>query len=110
MPPVNLGLHFPSIGSLLRLKLHPRVARKMLLEAHRFTGRGALEDGIVDFAVEPGELEGKAEEVARLWAPKAKMGVYALLRGELVGEAARGLREISFVWGRRVDLPAKAMI
>jgi hypothetical protein len=38
------------------------------------------------------------------------MGVYALLRGELYGEAGRGFREISYVFGRRVDLPAKAKI
>jgi hypothetical protein len=32
------------------------------------------------------------------------------LRGELYGEAGRGFREISYVFGRRVDLPAKAKI
>ncbi|KAM0716078.1 hypothetical protein Q7P37_008592 [Cladosporium fusiforme] len=101
MPPINLGLHFPGIGSLLRLKLSASVARKMLLQAHRWTGEEALADGIVDFVAAPGELEGVALGVARMWAPKAKMGVYALLRGELYGEAARGLREISYVFGRR---------
>lgn len=110
MPPINLGLHFPGIGALLRLKLHPQVARKMLLEAHRWTGPEALRDGVVDFVAGPGEMEGVAVEVAGRWGPKAKMGVYALLRGELVGEAARAFREISYVFGRRVDLPARAKI
>lgn len=110
MPPINLGLHFPGIGTLLRLKLSPKVARKMLLQAHRWTGPEALEDGIVDFVAAPAEMFDVAMGVAKQWAPKAKMGVYALLRNELYGDAGRGFREISYVYGRRTDLPAKAKI
>ncbi|KAG8624094.1 hypothetical protein KVT40_009070 [Elsinoe batatas] len=110
MPPVDLGLHFPGIGSLPRLKLGHRVARKMLLEAHRWTGEEAVRDGVVDEAVKGGEVLGRAEEVARKWAGKGRMGVYGVLREELVGEAARGLREISYVRGKRVDREAKAKI
>lgn len=110
MPPVNLGLHFPGIGALPRLKLRPQVARKMLLEAHRWTGREALEDGVVDAVAEPGRMGEVAMEWAKRWAPKAKMGVYSLLRNELYGEAAERLRGISFVHGRVVSAPAKAKI
>lgn len=110
MPPINLGLHFPGIGTLLRLKLRPDVARKMLLQAHKWTGTEALNDGVVDFVADPERMEGAAMEVARKWAPKAKMGVYSLLRGELYGEAGRGFREISYVYGRATGLPAKAKI
>lgn len=110
MPPVDLGLHFPGIGALLRLKLRAPVARRMLLEAHRWTGREALEDGIVDAVAEPAEMLDVALALARRWAPKAKMGVYALLRGELYGDAARAFREISYVYGRQTGLPAKAKI
>lgn len=110
MPPVDLGLHFPGIGALLRLKLRPHVARKMLLEAHRWTGEQALEDGIVDAVAEPARMFDVALELARKWAPKAKMGVYSLLRNELYGEAGRMFREISYVHGRRIDSPAKAKI
>lgn len=74
MPPVNLGLHFEGIGSLPRLKLRPQVARKMLLEAHKWTGKEALDDGIVDAIAEPGEMLDIALEIASQWAPKAKMG------------------------------------
>jgi enoyl-CoA hydratase/carnithine racemase len=74
MPPVNLGLHFDGIGSLPRLKLGPRIARKMLLEAHRWTGKEALEDGIVDAVAEPEQMFDVAMELAQKWAPKAKMG------------------------------------
>jgi hypothetical protein len=54
MPPVNLGLHFDGIGSLPRLKLRPQIARKMLLEAHKWTSEaceGESENGRV-FAAE----------------------------------------------------------
>lgn len=74
MPPVNLGLHFDGIGSLPRLKLSPGVARKMLLEAHKWTGKEALADGIVDVVAEPERMFEVAMELAEKWAPKAKMG------------------------------------
>lgn len=110
MPPVNLGLHFPGIGTLPRLKLQPKIARKMLLEAHKWTGEEALADGIVDAIAKPEEMFDVALDLARKWAPKAKMGVYSLLRNELYGEAGKAFREISYVYGRRTDLPAKAKI
>ena len=110
MPPVNLGLHFPGIGTLPRLKLHPQIARKMLLEAHRWTGTEALKDGVVDAIAEPDKMFDVAMEMAKQWAPKAKMDVYAVLRSELYGEAARSFREISYNYARRADRPAKAKI
>lgn len=110
MPPVNLGLHFPGIGFLPRLKLRPQVARKMLLEAHRWTGKEALADGIVDEVAEPSEMLNVALKKAREIQGKAKMGVYSLLRNELWGEATEKLRSISYVHGRIVTAPAKAKI
>lgn len=82
----------------------------MLLQAHKWTGKEALEDGVVDFVAEPEGMFGVAMGVAKEWAPKAKMGVYSLLRGELYGEAGRGFRDISYVYGRETGLPAKAKI
>ncbi|PGG96862.1 hypothetical protein AJ79_09424 [Helicocarpus griseus UAMH5409] len=64
MLPANLGLHFDGMGALLRLKLAPQIARKVLLQAHRFTGKEALADGIVDEIVEPEQLLDKALEMA----------------------------------------------
>ncbi|KAF2127135.1 ClpP/crotonase [Dothidotthia symphoricarpi CBS 119687] len=110
MPPVDLGLHFPGIGFLPRLKLRPQVARKMLLEAHKWTGKAALEDGIVDDIAEPEEMLQKALEKARSVQGKAKMGVYSLLRNELWGEAGEKIRGICYVHGRVVTAPAKAKI
>lgn len=74
MPPVDLGMHFDGIGTLPRMKLHPQVARKMLLEGHRWTGTEALKDGVVDYIAEPGRMLDVALDVANKWAPKAKMG------------------------------------
>ncbi|KAK4545442.1 hypothetical protein LTR36_002792 [Oleoguttula mirabilis] len=110
MPPIDLGLHFHGIGTLPRLKLQPQVARKMLLEAHRWTGKEALKDGIVDAVAEPEKMFDVAMELARKWAPKAKMGVYSVLRNELYGEAGRAFREISYVHGKSTGGPAKAKI
>ena len=111
MPPVDLGLHFHGIGTLPKLKLHPQVARKMLLEAHRWTGKEALQDGIVDAIAEPEQMFDVAMEMARRWAPKAKMDVYGILRNELYGEAAKAFRDISYTYGsRRPDRAAKAKI
>lgn len=131
MPPVNLGLHFDGIGSLPRLKLGPRVARKMLLEAHKWTGKEALEDGIVDALAEPENMLDVAMELARKWAPKAKMGyvhnlipdtfqgvitnimlssVYGVLRAELWGEAIEKFQRISYVHNREVSRAAKVKI
>lgn len=110
MPPVNLGLHFPGIGFLPRLKLRPQIARKMLLEAHRWTGKEALEDGIVDEIADPKEMLEVALRKARSIQGKSKMGVYSLLRNELWGEAAEKIRGICYVHGKRVTAPAKAKI
>lgn len=110
MPPVNLGLHFPGIGALPRLKLRPQVARRMLLEADRWTGEQALADGIVDEIAEPDKMLDTALNLAKRLAPKAKMGVFSLLRNELYGEAGKSFRDISYVFGRKVTEAAKAKI
>ena len=110
MPPVNLGLHFTGIGSLPRLKLGPRIARKMLLEAHRWTGKAALEDGIVDAVAPPDKMLDVAVELAKKQADRATMGVYGLLRSELWGEALDKIKAISYVHRRREGTAPKAKI
>jgi Delta3-Delta2-enoyl-CoA isomerase len=110
MPPVNLGLHFDGIGSLPRLKLAPKIARKMLLEAHKWTGEEALKDGIVDEVCDPDKMRDRAVEFAKTVAPRATMGVYGLLRSELWGEALEKFKAISYVHRKRIGTPAKAKI
>ena len=110
MPPVNLGLHFDGIGALPRLKLGPKIARKMLLEAHKWTGQEAYADGIVDAIAEPDKMLSVAVELAAAQAPRAAMGVYGLLRTELWGEALKKFRRISYTHRRREGTPPKAKI
>jgi enoyl-CoA hydratase/carnithine racemase len=126
IPAIDLGLSFPGMGVLPRLKLTPQVARKMLLEAHRWTPDEALRDGVVDLVVAEGEMmekarwwrrrddgEGemmeKAKELAGQWKVKAKAGVYGVLRNELWGDAGKAFREISFVHNKVVG-PSMAKI
>ncbi|EXJ89236.1 hypothetical protein A1O3_02302 [Capronia epimyces CBS 606.96] len=110
MPPVNLGLHFDGIGALPRLKLRPQIARKMLLEAHRWTGQEALQDGIVDVICPPDQMRRRAVELAQSIAPRASMGVYGLLRAELWGEALEKFKAISYVHRKRVGTAPKVKI
>lgn len=110
MPPIELGLSFPGIGALPRLKLSPQIARKLLLEAHRWTGEEALKDGVVDWIVEPEKMLEKALEVAKMWRGKAKAGVYGVLRNELWGEAGLKFRDISYVHNRPTAVSKKAKI
>lgn len=82
----------------------------MLLEAHKWTGKEALADGIVDFIAPPDKMLDVALEVANKWAPKAKMGVYGVLRQELWGEAIKKFQKISYVHSRQTTRPALAKI
>ncbi|KAK5936739.1 hypothetical protein PMZ80_011002 [Knufia obscura] len=110
MPPVNLGLHFEGIGALPRLKLGPRIARKMLLEAHKWTGKEAFADGIVDAIAEPGQMLEVACKLAAEQALRASMGVYGLLRSELWGEALEKFKRISYTHRKKEGTEPKAKI
>jgi enoyl-CoA hydratase/carnithine racemase len=110
MPPIELGLHFDGIGALPNAKLAPTTARKLLQEAHRFTGREALEHKIVDAIAPPDKMFNVALALAQKWAPKAKMGVYAAIRSEQVGHAMAKFKTISYVHGRQVNSRPKAKI
>jgi enoyl-CoA hydratase/carnithine racemase len=104
MPPVDLGLSFPGIGSLPRLKLAPQIARKMVLEGHRWTGEEAYKDGVVDAFATPEKMPEKALEIAEKWKGKGKAGVYGVLRNELWGEAGKAFRDISWVHNRHTNV------
>jgi enoyl-CoA hydratase/carnithine racemase len=103
-------MHFEGMGSLLRLKLAPQIARKMLLEAHKWTGKEALADGIVDQIARPEEMLDVALALANKWAHKAKAGVYGVLRGELYGEASRSFALISHVHSRETNRKAQVKL
>lgn len=58
-------MHFEGMGTLLRLKLGPQIARKMLLQAHKWTGKEAFADGIVDAIARPEGMLDAALALAR---------------------------------------------
>lgn len=89
--------------TLLRAKLAPHVARKVLLQAHRYKAPEALEDGIVDAIAPPEKMFEVALELAEKWKSKAKMGVYGVLRSELVGEALSAYQRNSYVHHRETS-------
>ena len=91
------------MGTLLSLKLSPKIARKMLLQAHKWTGKEALADGVVDEIAKPDVMLDAALKSAQEWAPKAKAGVYGVLRNELYGEATRSFALISHVHSRETN-------
>ena len=63
------------VKTLPRAKLAPRVARKVLLEAHRYKASEAFEDGVVDAIAPPERMLDEALALAEKWKAKAKMGV-----------------------------------
>lgn len=98
------------MGTLLNAKLAPKVRRKVLLEGHKYTATEALEDGIIDAAVEPGEMLNVAVEWAVKWKGKARMGVYGVLRNELVGMATEAYQRASYVHSRQTTREPKVML
>lgn len=100
MPPVDLGLHFDGIGSIICHKVSPHVARKILLEAHKYTGLEALQDGIVDAVASPQKLNDLAMEWANRWKGKACGDVYGVLRQELMKPAVKSFNTLSYVHSR----------
>jgi enoyl-CoA hydratase/carnithine racemase len=68
------------------------VRQKVLLEAYRYKGVEALEDGIVDAVAPPEKMLDVALKLAEKWKSKSKMGVYGVLRNELVGEATKACK------------------
>jgi len=96
-------MHFQGMGTLLSLKLSSKIARKMLLQAHKWTGTEALADGVVDEIAPPDQMLHVALRIAGEWAPKAKAGVYGVLRHELYGEASKAFALISHVHSRETN-------
>lgn len=82
---LDLGVPLkPAMSSIFRQKLSAVTYRTMVLEAKRFSGKEALEVGIVDGLGGLEELVVFCEE--RKLAEKAKTGVYAILRMEMYRE------------------------
>ncbi|KAK4224936.1 ClpP/crotonase-like domain-containing protein [Podospora fimiseda] len=80
-----------AMSSIFRLKLPAATYRQLVLEAHRFGGKEALEGGIVDRL---GGLEAVLELVKeKKLTGKAKTGIYGLLKAEMYRESVKFLSE-----------------
>ncbi|KAI1004004.1 hypothetical protein K3495_g4210 [Podosphaera aphanis] len=82
---LDLGIPLqPAMSSIFRQKLKPSIYKLMVLEARRFTGKQALEGGLVDM------LGGIPEAIAlideRKLAAKPGTRIYGLLRVEMFRE------------------------
>ncbi|KAJ3546132.1 hypothetical protein NM208_g2160 [Fusarium decemcellulare] len=110
MPAVDLSLHFDGMGTLIRSKLSPPVARKVLLEGHKFKSSEALADGIVDELAPPEDMFDRALILANRVKGKAQMGVYGMLRSELYGDAVKAFQKISYVHSRVIAREAKVKL
>ncbi|TGJ85795.1 hypothetical protein E0Z10_g3015 [Xylaria hypoxylon] len=75
----------PSLTSIFRIKTTPLVYREVVLEAHRFDAKAALEAGIVDAV---GELDAVLKLIEdRKLVVKGTTGVYGSLKEEMYKES-----------------------
>jgi enoyl-CoA hydratase/carnithine racemase len=82
---LDLGVPLqPAMSSVFRQKLSPQVYKLMVLEAKRFSGKEALEGGIVDILGGMEECLVLVKE--RKLNEKAKTGVYGALKTEMFRE------------------------
>lgn len=82
---LDLGVPLqPAMSSIFRQKLTPQIYKRMVLEAKRFSGKDALEGGIVDML--GGIEECLAFVKERKLDEKAKTGVYGALKAEMFRE------------------------
>jgi Delta3-Delta2-enoyl-CoA isomerase len=82
---LDLGVPLKAaMSSIFRQKLTPQVYKLMVLEAKRFSGKEALEGGLVD--VLGGIEECLALVKERKLTEKAKTGVYGTLKAEMFRE------------------------
>ena len=82
---LDLGVPLkPPMSSIFRQKLVPKVYREVVLEAKRYSGKDALENGIVDGLGGMDEVLGFVR--ARGLEMKAKTGVYGWLKMEMFRE------------------------
>ncbi|ORX44028.1 ClpP/crotonase [Hesseltinella vesiculosa] len=83
----------PGMSAVLQYKLTPVVYRDMVLRAHRFPAKEALEKGIVDHIVPENEVLPFAKELGNKLAPLAKSGsvAYKQLKDQMYSEIVERL-------------------
>jgi len=86
MNEVDFGAAWPvSFASLVRAKVSATATRRFAVEGHRFTPPEARDAGLVDEIVAGGTrgVLKRAQEIAQEKAPKAREGVWGLIKTEL---------------------------
>ncbi|KAK0626953.1 ClpP/crotonase-like domain-containing protein [Immersiella caudata] len=81
----------PAMSSIFRIKTRPETYRTLVLEAHRFDGKAALEAGIVDGL--GGVEEAKKLVEAKKLTEKGRTGIYGLMKAEMYRESVEYLSE-----------------
>lgn len=109
-PFVNLGLCPEAASSLLmpRLMGHARAAEALLL-GEPFSAESALEWGLVNRIVPPGEANALAQQQARRLAGKPMSSLLEtkrLMKRGLQSEVAQRMSEESLIFGRMLGEPA----
>jgi enoyl-CoA hydratase/carnithine racemase len=93
LPEVDLGLPLADgMAAVLQAKLAARVLNELLLTGGRFGGADCLERGIVDEAVDGGQVLARAIERAEALSTKPR-GIYAALKRSMYSPAMRVLSE-----------------
>jgi len=86
MNEVDFGAPWPvSFGAVVRAKVSVTALRRFALEGHRFTPSEARDAGLVDEIVSGGTqgVLKRAREIAEDKAPKAREGVWGVIKAEL---------------------------
>ena len=93
MNEVDFGACWPvSLAALVRAKVPLTAIRRFSVEGHRFTPPEARDAGLVDEIVAGGTrgVLNRAQEIAQEKAPKAREGVWGLIKVWLPAANTRG--------------------
>ncbi|KAF0534788.1 ClpP/crotonase [Gigaspora margarita] len=78
----------PGMAAIIRIKMTPKTYRDCMIQAHRFTGPDALDQGLVDIIASENDVLPKAKELALKWSKRASAGaIYGNLKEEMYVEA-----------------------
>ncbi|CAG8819109.1 22866_t:CDS:2, partial [Cetraspora pellucida] len=73
----------PGMAAIIRTKMTPKIYRDCILQAHRFSGQDALNQGLVDIIAPEKDVLPKAKELALKWSKYASAGdIYGDLKKE----------------------------
>ncbi|KAF0551603.1 ClpP/crotonase [Gigaspora margarita] len=82
----------PGMAAIVRIKMTPRAYRDCILQAHRFNGPDALDQGLVDIITSQNDVLPKAKELALKWSKRASAGaIYGNLKKEMYVEGIKYL-------------------